>query len=161
MVKNNRIIQLSRNPIDKDDFVSERDFIGGDDYAGFVGTIADSVSNDTDKEEDIELFVSAFEKYGLIYDKDNNTITFKQGFSDKYFESKFNTFKELSAKITREEFKDSTGTMRYHIEKAIDDALGFYIYLDWDQNMDSFVRTCLEKSDRDYVFYLGNTIAYD
>lgn len=156
-----RIIQLSKKPIDKEEYIKESDFFGYDGESGFVGTIADYVNEHTNTAEDIKWFVSCYEEYGVTHDEKNGTLTFKKGFLEKYFKERFEQFKELSSNLTMEEFTNSFGMERYRIEKALEDTFGFYIYIeDYNSTMDTFARMYLKSSNGDQTFYTGNTIDY-
>lgn len=145
-----RIFQLSTRPISESNYITESLF-----YNGFVGNIADYVSNDVDRDKDIEWFISTIEIYGAEYNKADESILFTRGFKEKYFEHRFNRLKKIISTMTLEDFTRS-GVWVYEIEKLVDDKFGFYIYEGHLQTLDEFVR-CLET---EVAFYIGGIIDY-
>ena len=55
MYKNSRIFQFSETPVSKEDYITSDQFIDN-----FVGEVADSVSDDTNREEDIQWLLYPF-----------------------------------------------------------------------------------------------------
>lgn len=152
-----RIIQLSTKPIDKDNFLSESLF-----YDGFVGTIADYVDENTDREKDIKWFVEFLNRFPCTYNNDEKSIVFHKDFKEKYFEEKYKLFKKASENITLDDFcGNKNSTKIYDISSLINDRYGFYVYFEDDYSLytlDEFVRYNLEKREEKY--YFGNTIDY-
>lgn len=144
-----RIFQLSSQPINEDDYITEDLF-----YDGFVGSIADYVSSDTDRESDIEWFISFLEKYGVK--REGNAAYFPKGFKEIYFEKRLKELKEKVSNMTLHDFCDSFEA--YSLCALIEDRYGFYIYTDSHglMTLDDFVRN-LENEDK---FYFGATIDY-
>lgn len=146
-----RIIQLSKEPIDKDDYITEDTFI--DD---FVGVIADYVSEETDREEDIKWLLYAIKEYGIVYNDKEESIIFPKGFKENYFRERFKELKEVVQNISLEQFA-SNSTVAYNLASLIEDKHGFYIYTSFWQSFDSFVRGELEEGEK---YYIGGTIDY-
>lgn len=156
-----RIFELSEVKLDSDDFLDDKTIIYGD--SNFIGTTADYVCESADREEDIgwlmdSILLQVGDSSLFVYDEANKTITFKQGFKEAFFVSKFKAFKEKSSAITLEEFaKDKTLTL-YYIKEAIEDKFGFQIYNECSiYSLDYFVRNYLKY---DTVYYIGGTVDY-
>ncbi|WP_054644761.1 hypothetical protein [Thermoanaerobacter thermocopriae] len=79
------IFQLEEKPLRfEEDFVCEEDF-----YDDFVGIVANYVSEDVDREEEINYFVKYLGQYGIIYNSEEQSIVFPEGFKAEYFSERF------------------------------------------------------------------------
>jgi hypothetical protein len=149
-----RVFQVSLEPLDVDEYITEEDLYENP----FVGTIADYVSDNCNRTEDIQWLISYISKYDMSYNTSEGSITFKKGFRKEYFKTKYEEFQEYARKITFEVFMDSMGYELYKLEKCIEDKFGFYIYSDENglETLDSFVR----RLEADQKYYVGGTVDY-
>lgn len=153
-----RIYQISRNPIDKYDYIEEDRYYDH----WFTNSVADYVDDDTDRTDDIQWLKDCYMDSGLSFDTDDNGEYFIVEDKVKYFASKFKTFqaalKELS-EITLDEFvSNKIDGQMYILQDAYDSKFGFYVdgeetYL---ETFDSFMRYA-NIGDK---FYIGATIDY-
>lgn len=148
-----RIFQLSTKPIEKEDYITEEDFIDS-----FVGKIADYVSSNTDREDDIEWFKSCYSKAKVSVE--DSVVIFPKGFREGYFENKFEVFKKLSSELTFEEFAGLkySGSI-FDIKEALEDEYGFYIYIEDEgvNTLDYFIRRLMKENT---IYYFGATVDY-
>ena len=147
------IFQMDIEPINKKDYIDESTFYEDT----FIGTIADYVDEDTNRDEDIQWLVDCYEKYGMEYNKEEDYVIFKKGFKKNYFRERFKLFKETIDELTFEDFAYGTRANLYKIKSLMEDRFSFYVYFDdyW-MTFDRFVRQ-LEKGKK---YYLGATIDY-
>lgn len=155
-----RIYQISKTPIDKDDYIEESNYYDH----WFTNSVADYVDGDTDRDDDIEWLKDCYEKKGLSFGQDNNGEYFIVENKTKYFEANFEKFqkelKELSEK-TLDDFMGGESNMSlYRLKKSYDDEFGFYID-DEDEyhgvaTFDRFMR-CATVGTK---YYIGATIDY-
>lgn len=154
-----KIFQISRKPIDREDYLSESRY-----YNGFVGEIADYV-NGALSDNDIK----ANKKWlldetlaGAIVKHDENSFTISD--KTKYFEKKYKDFIDAVTEaqaMTLEDFASAKcDILAYRIKADYEDR--FSIYVD-DSNeyyglitLDYFMRA-IRPGDR---FYLGAVIDY-
>ena len=155
-----RIFQISKTPIDREDYIEEYKYYDH----WFTGSVADYVDDDTDRNDDVEWLQSCYGNKGLSFGQDDNGEYFVIEDKAKYFEANFEKFqkelKELSEK-TFDDFMGGEGNMSlYRLKESYDDEFGFYID---DRNeyhglitFDRFMRytTVGEK------YYIGATIDY-
>lgn len=146
-----RIFQLSINSVKEEDFIGEEVFYDN----GFVGQIADYVSEDTNREEDILWFLDFVGDYGIQYDEEEKSIIFLEGFKRNYFREKFEEFNQIVKEIDLDKFINSREI--YQLEQLITDKYGFYVFMDYAQTLDDFVRYNLEENVK---YYFGNTFDY-
>jgi|GEM_PF-2251128 len=147
------IIQLEEEPLRfEEDFACEEDF-----YDEFVGTVADYVSEDVDREEKIEYFVENLKKYGITYNPKDQSIIFHKGFKEKYFAEKFFKLKEAVQELTLEDFVRDTSKVQ-RIEDLINKKYNTYIYTKntW-MTIDEFLRYSMEE---ERAYYIGSVIDY-
>jgi len=157
-----RIFQISTEPIEKEDYIEESTFYD----TTFVGEVADYVNENTDRNDDIEWLKCCYENVeGIIIDNGTITITDKK----KYFEKKFEKFKEqlnkLETETTLEAFAKADRTYYdfsytlWELKCAAEgDKFGFYVYDTQDglYRFDDFVR----YYDENVPYYIGATIDY-
>lgn len=148
-----RIFQMDIEPINKKDYIDEFTFYEDT----FIGTIADYVDEDTNRDEDIQWLVDCYEKYGMEYNKEEDYVIFKKDFKKNYFRERFKLFKEIIDELTFEDFAYDTRANLYKIKSLIEDRFSFYVYFDdyW-MTFDRFVRQ-LEEGKK---YYFGATIDY-
>ena len=154
-----RIFQISSKPIDKIDYIREDSY-----YDSFVGEIADYVSEDTDRESDIDWLKSSLEGVAE-FDGDKFTIVNKE----EYFKPKLKKFLYAMKQIVAELNEDPAvfydggskfGTHVYNMKTAYEDKFSFYVDDDSEyvglETFDSFMRW-VSNGD---TFYIGATIDY-
>jgi hypothetical protein len=145
-----RIFQLSEHPINPDDYIIEEDF-----YDNFIGEVADYVSGDTCRNEDIYWFVSSLKQYGIIYNEKEESIIFPEDFKFKYFKSRYDKFVKLSQEIDLRKFS-SDDLELWSLQQLIENKYGFYIFTNHYEPLDSFVRQ-LQGEEK---YFIGGTIDY-
>ena len=152
-----RIFQISRKPINKDEYISEYDYYD----SGFIGEIADYVSDDTDRDADIEWLKSRLEG---VADFNGDSFTIKD--QRKYFEKSFSDFLEAIKEVSLLTFQDFCTNANdfdykmYKLKTAYRNEFRFYI----DDNgeyagrepLDDFMR----RAKNGDVFYIGATLDY-
>ena len=153
-----RIFQISKNPITEDQLLTEDRYI--DD--GFVGRIADYVSEQMDVEDDLNWLINCQKGIELI--KEDDTFKIKIVSKKDYFEKSFEEFQNLVKKFndyTLDEFIDSKNWFDfYQMKSCYDDKYAFY-FDDSDDyfgitTLDDFVRNVEEGS----IYYIGKTFDY-
>lgn len=148
------IIQLEEKPLRfEEDFACEEDF-----YDDFVGVITDYVSDDVDRDVEIQYFIKDLEKYGVKYNAKEQSIIFLEGFKEKYFEERFIKLKEAVQKLTFENFIKDTLEV-WKIKNLIDKKYEIYIYSSessW-MTLDEFVRYNLKEGQK---YYIGTVLDY-
>ena len=146
-MSSSRIIQISDEPIDKDDYIEENEFYEN----WFVGAIADYVS-DLDVEESVSDWLNSD-----IYDVADNTITIKD--KGTYFKPRFERFKtecERAMSMSFDDFSDYSSDI-YNLKESYDDKYGIYFYYGdelWTQSR--FLRN-FKNGEK---FYTGGMIRY-
>lgn len=148
-----KIFQLEEKPLRfEEDFVIEEDF-----YNDFVGTIADYVSEDVDRNEEIQYLIEDLRKYGITYNAKEQSIIFLKEFKEKYFKERFEQLKEIVKCISLKEFIEETLKV-WEIENLINKKYGTYIYHNeiWI-SMDDFVREYMEEGKK---YYIGTVLDY-
>lgn len=150
-----KIFQLERTPLKEEEFVTEEEF-----YDNFVGSIADYVDSDIDREEEILYFVNQLKPYGIIFYPEEQSILFKEGFKEKYFLEKFNKLKQLTSELTLKEFAgiETFDELKlWRIKQLIEDKFGIYIYTkNYWTPLDAFLRE-MEEGEK---YYFGSVIDY-
>jgi hypothetical protein len=147
------IFQLEEKPLRfEEDWACEEDF-----YDDFVGTIADYVSEDVDREEEINYFVKYLGQYGIIYNSEEQSIVFPEGFKAEYFSERFFKLKKIVEDITIEEFSTDS-TKVWILKNLIEEKYGIYIYHkgSW-KTFDEFIRYNLQEGQK---YYIGNVLDY-
>lgn len=150
-----KIYQLAEEPLNEEDFATEEDF-----YESFVGTIADYVTaKDIDRKEEIQYFVKELEKYGVIYDPQEQSIIFKPGFKKQYFKEKFEKFKKITQELTFKEFAGIVSNLNmWEIKTLIEDKFGDYVYIGYIYYpIDEFFRKDMKEGKK---YYFGTVLDY-
>lgn len=153
-----RIFQISKNPIDKSDYIEESNYWNH----WFTNSVADYVNGDTNRESDINWLKTCYANRGLSFGVDNGEVYFIVEDKSKYFAKSFEVFQNALKKlseVTLDDFVNGMcGGQVYSIKAAYDDDLGFYV--DGDdagmQTFDDFIR----YNDNGAKFYIGATIDY-
>mgnify|MGYP000894998915 FL=1 len=148
-----RIFQFSSEPLTEDDYITEFDL---DEW--FVGTIADYAVESNSREYDLEWLASFIEPHGAVVDQEKGAVYFPKGFKTAYFKKRFKEFKKLADELTLEVFAgiESDGDFKIYLELLIEDKFGFYIYTEYLQTLDDFIRKLEEGS----TYYIGTIIDY-
>jgi hypothetical protein len=153
-----RIYQISKQPIDKSDYIEESNYYDH----WFTNQIADYVNGDTVRENDIDWLMACIKDKGISFSLFGDEIHFIVEDKIKYFESKFEAFKnaikELSVISIEQFISGECGLSMYHLKEAYDDRFGFYV--DGDETdlvtFDDFVR----QAEVGVKYYIGATIDY-
>ncbi len=152
-----RIFQISSNPINEDDYISEADYYD----TGFIGEIADYVSDETDRDDDIEWLKKSLDG---VADFNGDCFTIKD--QRKYFEKRFSNFTKAAKDILLSTFEDfctdanDFSLKMYRLETAYRDRFGFYVDDNGEyagtETFDDFMRR-VKNGDK---FYIGATLDY-
>ncbi|AEE97643.1 hypothetical protein [Mahella australiensis] len=142
------IVQLGETPISENEFISEYDFEEG----SFVGSVADYVSDEVDRQEYIRWFIDSLPSDYIKYD--GQSIIFLPGFKVFYFKPRFEKLKKIVEELTLENF--ITGLSTYEISKLINHKYGFYVYEEYWRTFDDFVRELIEG----VPYYIGGILDY-
>ncbi len=153
----NTIIQLSRIPIEKENYIKEKKYYTD---LNFVGEVADYVE-ETGWNSAIEMF-REFLKGIAVFDGDMFMIINKE----KYFEQKYKSFKELVSALNNTSLEDfstylsCTAMYMRQLQENYDRAFDFYIDDDGESlglvTLDTFMR----HAENGQKYYIGNTIGY-
>lgn len=149
-----RIFQLSLDVIPLDDYIKEEDFYEDP----FLGSVADYVSDDTNRDEDIKWLKSMLEPLGAIFKKESHrdVVIFPADFKRQYYNARFLEFKKLAQEMTLDEFCGWQKPAK--LSELISDKYGFYIYVNYPEPIDDFVRTL--SGEKEEKYYIGGTIDY-
>ena len=153
-----RIFQISKEPIDKDDYIEESYYYD----QWFIGSIADYVNGVTHRDDDIQWLKDCYEERGLSFGADDGGEYFIIVDKNKYFEPKFEVFKTQLGELlnaTLEDFASVKLDMNVQrLRMAYEEKYGFYIDGDgWGTcTFDDFVR-CGQNGMK---YYIGATIDY-
>jgi hypothetical protein len=153
-----RIYQISKTPIDKDDYIQESHY--WDHW--FTNSVADYVNGDTNREEDIEWLKECHNNHGLSFGADEYGQYFVIEDKNKYFATNFETFKEALEDLmamTIDEFSTNNEHHRAYsrLRAVYNDDLGFYVEEDdWLRSLDDFIR----HGNVGVKYYIGATIDY-
>ena len=153
-----RIFQISTKPIGEDDYITESDYYDH----WFTHQIADYVSDDSNRDEDIDWLKEYSNGFDIFRDNNGN-YTIIVNNKEKYFENAYDRFlRELDriGRPTLEQFSQRIDL--WSLNDACEDKYGFYVeYCDDDNGhdlitLDDFIRRC----DACTTYYLGGTIDY-
>ena len=158
-----RIFQLERSRGDIDDhIIEEYDFDCDCKHEWFIGQIADYVSEDTDKNEDIKWFLACMEEYNRFFTINRTgteveSITFLPGFKRMYFFERFNKLQQTVDEMNLDDFTNDIKA--YRLKQLVEEKFGFYICCeDFLQSIDDFVRGL--PNTEEITYYFGATIDY-
>lgn len=150
-----RVFQLSTCEIDELDYLSEVDS-GLED--NFIGPIADYVSSECNREEDIRFLLELYGKHGIEHNKDEyggHSLVFSESFKENYFKERFDSVSDLLSNMTLGQFSaDSCSINR--VINVFEDKFGFYVYFDTPEPFDVFVRELIPGTR----YYIGGTVDY-
>ena len=159
-MSHSKIIQLSGSPVAKEEYIEESMY-----YDGFVGSVADYISDETDREEDIEWLAENLKGAAEI-SKDplsRETITVKDKVA--YFSPKYTSWisKIGELRLTDLESFAGKGKGKYKLDSDMDWLNDLYndrhnIYIDCGglQTLDSFMRRAANGA----TYYIGGTVDY-
>ena len=153
-----RIFQISTNPIDEEDYIGEHYYYDH----WFTNSIADYVSESTDRSDDIEWLKDCYEDKGISFGKDNCGQYLIVTDVRKYCQLRFDRFHELLKellKVTIDDFANGKcGIQMYRLKEAYEDKHSFYVDIDGEDliTLDEFVR----HANAGIKFYIGATISY-
>lgn len=155
-----RIIQLSVEPIEDEDFLTEDVIIQEYDIesGGAVWSVADYVY-EVDANEVIGNVLEFLPMSYIDLDKkDRQMVVFQEGFKKKYFESRLIEVKQKISLMSAEVFSgDEPGL--YAISKLIEDRFSLYVYGEegFTMTFDRFVRDYLSEGES---YYIGGAVGY-
>ncbi len=171
-MSHSRIFQVSEKPISEEEYFDESRY-----YDCFVGEVADYVSDETDREEDIDRLKRSLE--GIVeIDGDKLTIVNKKAYFEERFKRWTEALKDLSGATIEDFMGESTGIgaseasyfpalckgsrlvawkMR-ELNGAYDEMFGFYV--DDEECGIRSLESFLRGTSNGDVFYLGATIDY-
>lgn len=148
-----RIFQVSAAPIAKEDYISSADY---EDH-WFTREIADYVSDNCDRDSDIEWLKSDGLEIGTEKERAVLIVKDKHAFFNAAYESFRESLKEAEAMTIDDFCKIGTSFIPFRVKHSYEDKYGFYIE---DENelktLDSWVRLVKEGD----VFYIGGTVDY-
>lgn len=148
-----RIFQVSLEPIDKSCYIGESDY--WDHW--FLNSVADYVSEDCDRNEDIEWLRDCVE--GITFGCDDNGEYFIINSREEYFRRSFEKFKTTLDKIKNCDLEDFSKGIHemWALKDAYNKKFGFYVDADGElMSFDSFVRLCATEEK----YYIGNSLDY-
>ena len=153
-----RIFQISKNPIDKEDYIDELHYYDH----WFTNSVADYVNGGTNREDDIGWLKECYENRGLSFGVDNGgeyvIVVDKYKFFEESFEAYQKALKELS-EVTIDDFVTGKYGMKMcRLTSAYDDQFGFYV--DSKESGLETLDTLIRHSDNGTKFYIGATIDY-
>ena len=151
-----RIFQVSLEPIKKEDYIDESHYI----YEHwFTNSIADYVSSNCYRDEDLKWIEDCYENQGIKFGVDENGEYLIVKSKQKYFENSFHKFMEAIEKVknyTIDDFVEGFVEM-WRLKNAYEDKYGFYVDADGElMSFDSFIRCCVINEK----YYIGGTVDY-
>jgi hypothetical protein len=151
-----RIFQVSTEPISQDEYIIESNYYDH----WFTNSVADYVSDDCNRTDDIEWLKDCYEEKGIEFGKDGSGEFLVIRSKIKYFEKSFERFKELLKTISNYDIADFIKGIYefWELKNEYEEKFGFY--MDTDDNglitLDNFVRIYPEN----VKLYIGGTIDY-
>ena len=149
-----RVFEITKTKIDEWDRMTESDLY---ESSNFVGPIADYLSDNNDRNDDINWLLRYIGPHEIEYDEEENSIIFSDNFAVNYFENRFKKFKDSAEKITLKEFSEGFHSV-YKIQQYLEEIYGFYVF-DFDEGVrtfDSFIR----EVQPGVKYYIGGTVDY-
>ncbi len=142
------IVQLSKEPIDKEDFITPDTFDEDPD----IEYVSDYVCERDNYEDDVKWFL---EQLGdsVTYDKSDNSITFVN--KEEYFKEDFEEFSKLVQNCTLKDFCDHD--WMFQVQSYVRPWFDTYIYTYYSQPMGEFVRDYGNAGEK---FYIGGICDY-
>ena len=147
-----RIFQVSMEPINKEEYICDSDYY----EHWFTIEFADYVSDDCDREADIEWLSSCAKGYSIENDDNGEYLIVTN--KEEYFTNAYKRFIEELDKIGRptlEEFVN--GISLWSLNNADEDKFSFYVDADGElMTFDAFIRRCVTNEK----YYIGGTVDY-
>ena len=149
-----RIFQVSMEPIDKNEYITESDYYDH----WFTNSVANYVSDDCDAYDDVKWLQDCVK--GITFGGDENGVYLIIKDKEKYFEDAFRQFKatlDVLKGCTIQDFTKGILDM-YGLKNAYEEKFGFYVETEDNGliTMDNFIRIYPENEK----FYIGGTINY-
>ena len=160
-----RIIQLTKEKLNLDEYIEERDFVGYDDSINNYIQGADYVRSVDDRAGDIEWFKNylcddlELKNYIELNPK-KETLTFKAGFKTAFFQLLFDNFNQLTQDLNLEKFS-SFSIEIWKLKEILSPNQGFRICSEEKADMTSlqdFVRYL--SDDKDETYHVGGVLDY-
>lgn len=155
-----RIYQICDHPIEHDDFITDSDM-----PEWFVGSIADYVDDDTDRESDIAWLLSYF-KDTADYRAEDHSFVLKRGAKQEIMRASYEVFCSKAKSLCITTLDDFVGegenshlnSEMFDLRNAFSDAFSFYAYSEPEclQTISEWLRSA--KTDCRY--YIGSTLDY-
>ena len=154
-----RIFQITTEYVQKEEYISESDFW----EHWFVGNIADYVSDDVDRAEEILNLRQYFESMKVAEFSEDNSFKLLTDGKVKYFKTEFKRFSESvkkAADVNLEEFASGAKCedLVFNIKSSYCDKFGWYVSSEEFGTipMDEFIRSA-EPGKR---YYIGGVLDY-
>lgn len=148
------IIELEKKPIKKNVRVNESRF-----YNNFVGSVADYVADlesEEKRKEEIKFFAESLGDC-IVFNEENETITFNKDAKQMYFKKSYEEFVSLVSNLTLNEFSTSERTM-HNLMRLINYEYDYYIYTENEYaTLDFFMRCLVEPGE---TYYFGGVIDF-
>ena len=154
----NRIYQLTPEPVNADQYITESDFYDH----WFVGSIADYVSDNCNKKADIERLGN---RKGYRVASDEFGAYLEVYSKEEYFAAAFARFSDALESIKNCTLSDfARGLDMWHLKDSYEEKFGDYVYASDDASddddslmtFDAFVRNAAEGQK----YYIGGTVDY-
>ncbi len=155
-----RIYQITTSPIELDDCISESDFC----EHWFVGSIADFVSSDNDRTEDIKSLAERLKNVAVFADGD--TFTILPDGREAYFSDAFKVFAAARDQIRSmglKEFADGAGMGQalWKMKSAFCEDFSFYVSPDAEDGLDVIpLDEFIRNAEIGTKYYVGGTLDY-
>jgi hypothetical protein len=148
------IFQLTSSP--QEEWMSIDEFL--DIENGYITSVSDCVREIYNRQEAIDDLINFLAQYGIVYNKNEESIIFQEGFSIRYFKKRYETFKKYAAEISLETFANDSVSI-LNMENLIEESFGDYILGDNNslQTFDDFVR---DLQGKEHKYYLGSIFSY-
>lgn len=151
----NPIIQITKQRIESDEYITEEYY-----YDGFVGTIADYVDDEIDRDKGIEVFKQELGSAASFDTVDSFKIADKKAF----FRGKFMQFQECLRIMNIYTLDQFSGDIPsdieldfYKLKKSYAYEFGTYIDFEGDTlTLDKFLR----NADTNATYYIGGIVNY-
>lgn len=141
-------------PIENTDYIDESNYYDH----WFTNSIADYVSDSTNRVEDINWLESCTKGIIVSSDEDGEFLIVTN--REKYFKNAFEDFKEaieIIKDFTITEFANGSSYDIWKVSNAYEDKYGFYVDADGKLiTLDNFVRMCALNEK----YYIGATLDY-
>ena len=155
-----RIFQITTNPVQDEDYISEYGFF----EHWFVGAIADYVNAHNDQAEDIKYLRSWLEANKVAaFDESGDSFTVLPGGREAYFTRAYDTFVAARAKTFSMSLSDFAsagefGGAMWQMSNSFNDKFAYYVSSDeFDTiSFDEFIRS----SETEKRYYIGGTLDY-